>query len=132
MAENRQKPETFTNLPDDILLMIADRIPRPNDLKALCLSHRILRAVAVKKLYRMVRLNIDNETAFADNATSEDDSVTCPGLVGFFNSGNPGHEHILGFNFAAPPWKQELTDGEWRDVKSAIEVIPHNKLKRIS
>ncbi|KAM3423845.1 hypothetical protein BST61_g1243 [Cercospora zeina] len=68
----------LNSIPPEMQDRIVSFIPRPSDLKALCLSCEQLRSVAISYLYRLVVLD--------PLATSRN--------AGFFMHGNPGHAHV--------------------------------------
>lgn len=81
-SNNIMAPKTLDTLPKELLTLLIDFIPRPTDLKSLCLTNRVLREAATPRLYKDVEL---------DEST--------PGYpfspdIGFFSPKNPGHAYL--------------------------------------
>ena len=104
---------TLDNLPKDVLVAVVDLIPRPTDLKSLCLTSKALREVAIPQLYKNVELDQDS-----------------PGYpfqpgVGFFRRGHPGHTHVRKLKMFC-----YLYDANARAfVKLALRIIPRDCLR---
>ncbi|PPJ57063.1 hypothetical protein CBER1_00534 [Cercospora berteroae] len=99
------EPRRLDSLPPELQDTIISFVPRPSDLKALCLSCKQLHDIATPHLYRLVIIDI---SAAAPN-------------VGFFTMGNPGHAHIKSLRFT-----------HMQDVDQAEQHVDANKIMRLA
>lgn len=108
-------PATLDTLPKELLTLLIDFIPRPTDLKSLCLTNTVLRELATPPLYKDVEL---------DKST--------PGYpftpdVGFFKPHHPGHAYVrsLTINYVA----EDDTRGAQFFLKLALPLFHRDQLR---
>lgn len=108
------------SLPEELKLRIAEYIPRPSDLKALCLTSQAIRIPATALLYRKVTLTSD-----IAGWRYEVDKVES----GLLSSTNPGLHQIrelrLESAFNSPD------DDEDEAVEKVIKALPRNVLRHL-
>lgn len=106
---------TLETLPPELLDTIVSYIQRPSELKSVCLASRLLRDVAMPKLYHRVILDLrlvqKNE--------------------GFFTLGHPGHQHIRRLLFTPLPGGHIDEKSAQAAVKLALQLLPRHKLTEI-
>ena len=98
-------PSAIENIPPELQKAIISLIPRPTDLKSLCLTSKQLRNIATSYLYRDVKLDL-REWKVGH---------------GFFKQGHPGHKYVRMLSII--PSGYIPTQQAGRSMRQAIRVL---------
>ncbi|KAK4631889.1 hypothetical protein CLAFUW4_03760 [Fulvia fulva] len=107
------------SLPPELVTIVLDYIPRPTDLKSLCLTSKVLRNVATPPLYK---------TAVFDDKVPDWPKSSFG--RGFLSLDNPGIAHVRALEFA-PCVTMRNHEQEQQFLKRALQVLPRNALTAI-
>lgn len=100
-------------LPPELLLQIAGYIPRPSDLKALCLASKALRTCALPSLYEAISL--DSSASWVPETDK-----------GLLHIGNPGLPYVRRLIIAANG--EQDGNAERRFLRLFLSVLPRDQL----
>lgn len=118
---SRQSPTSnFTTLPTDLKTLVVDHINRPTDLKALCLTSKQLRQIAVRRLYHEVTVDV---------GSSKDTR-----LGAFLNPKNIGLPHIRKLDLYLTDVLDKCNQIHQANfaVRMILELLPENILDKFS
>ncbi|KAK5122735.1 hypothetical protein LTR85_003650 [Meristemomyces frigidus] len=114
-------PPNLQTLPPELQVAIVGYVPRPTDLKNLCLTSKAVRNIATPHLYREVTIDLS----------------TCkyPLLHGFFRPSNIGQKFVRKLSFQ-PSSDTGIPDGDWdnalRVVRFTLGILPPDALLELS
>ncbi|KAK4505138.1 hypothetical protein PRZ48_003101 [Zasmidium cellare] len=106
------------SLPAELLLHIADHIPRPSDLKSLCLTSKLIRVPATTVLYREIVFDYRTPTWISFKPDT-----------GMLSKANPGLAQIRHLTFNAS--MSEVAPEEVQAMTAVLNSLPKNTLRSI-
>lgn len=103
------------SLPPELLLRVVDCIPRPSDLKALCLTSKAMRPSATTRLYNCLTFDASARGWAGDFSTR------------VLSETNPGLAQVRRLHVCDSQYDMEETEG----MTTVLKMLPKNVLREL-